>query len=72
METPWGYFPELTKSILVVAPQNGARAEEFFWGIGISVVTGSHYLGGFIGNQDVDTTWLDEKVQGLARLVSTL
>ena len=36
------------------------------------MVTISHYLGGFISEQDSDTTWLDKKVQGWAELVSTL
>ena len=70
--TPWGYFPEPTKNILVVAPQNLAKSEEFFWGIGILVVTGNHYLGSFIGNGDADTTWLYEKVQGWEGLMRTL
>ena len=46
---PRGYFPEPTKSILVVAPQNVARAEWFFRGMGLKVVMDSRYLGGFIG-----------------------
>ena len=43
-----GYYPEMTKSILVVAPGNVARAEEHLRGLGIRVVTGHRYLGGFI------------------------
>ena len=35
-----GYYPEPTKSILVVSSGNVARAEEHFQGIGIRVVTG--------------------------------
>ena len=46
---PRGYFPKPTKSILVMAPQNVSWAEEFFRGMGITVVTGNIYLGGFIG-----------------------
>ena len=45
---PSGYLPDPTKSILVVAPRNVARAEEFFRGMGLQIVTGSWYLGGFI------------------------
>ena len=40
-----GYYPEPTKIILVVAPGNVARPEEFFRGMGIQVVTGHRYLG---------------------------
>ena len=49
---PRGYLPEPTKSILFVAPKNLARAEEFLRGMGLKVVTGSRYLGGFIGEVD--------------------
>ena len=45
--TRW-YYPEPTKSILVVAKRNVPRAKEYFRGMGIQVVTGSIYLGGFI------------------------
>ena len=45
-----GYYPEPTKSILFVSPGNVARVEEHFWGLGITVVTGHQYLGGFIGD----------------------
>ena len=43
-----GYYPEPTKSILVMAPGNVNRAEEHFRGLGIQVVTGHRYLGGFL------------------------
>ena len=43
-----GYYPEPTKSSLVVALGNVARAEDFFQGMGIRAVTGKGYLGGFI------------------------
>ena len=49
-----GYYPEPTKSILVVAPGNAARAEEHFWGIGNRVVTGHRYLGGYIGDREAE------------------
>ena len=45
-----GYYPEPTKSILVVAPGNVTWAEEHFRGLGIRVVTGHQYLGGVIGD----------------------
>ena len=43
-----GYYPEPTKSILVVALGNVARAEDYSWGLGRKVVTGHCYLGGYI------------------------
>ena len=57
---------------MVVDLWNLARAEELFWGVVITVVTGSRYLGGLIGERDVETMWLDERVKGLADLVRTL
>ena len=49
-----GYYPEPTKSILVRAPGNVAQAEEHFCGLGIRVVTGHRYLGGFLGEVAVE------------------
>ena len=37
----WGYYPDPTKSILVMAPRNVARTEEHFRGLGIRVVKGN-------------------------------
>ena len=51
---PRVYFPEPTKIILVVAPQNVAREEEFFCGLGIKLVTGNRYIGGFIGKSEAE------------------
>ena len=48
-EPTQGYFTEPTKSILVVAERNVPRAKEYFRGMGIKIVTGSQYLGGFVG-----------------------
>ena len=69
---PRGYFLEPTNIILVVSPWNVASAEEFFRVVGLTVVTGSRYFGGFIGDRDADTTWLYEKVQGWTELLRTL
>ena len=59
-----GYYPETTKSILVVAPGNVAWAEEHFRGLGIWVVTGHRYLGGFIGDAYAEREWLRDKIRG--------
>ena len=67
-----GYLPESTKSILVVAPRNEARAEEFFRGMGVKIVTGSWYLGVFVGDKAAEDSWLVEKVQDWAESVKTL
>ena len=43
-----GYFPELTKSILVVKPAMVERAKTHFNHLGFTILTGTRYLGGFI------------------------
>ena len=49
-----------------------ASLEEFFRGMVMKIVTGSHYLGGFIGERSDKDRWLAEKVQGWTELVKTL
>ena len=47
---PQGYFQETTNSILILSPRNVAKVEELFWGMVLKVVTGSLYIGCFIGD----------------------
>ena len=63
-EPPRGYFPELTKIILVFSPWNTLSVEEYFRGMGVSVVTGNCYLRGFIGDPVTEKAWLDENIKG--------
>ena len=67
-----GYYSEPTKSILVVALGDVARAEEHFRGIGIRVMTGHRYLGGFIVDADAERGWLREKIRGWTESVKLL
>ena len=67
-----GYFPDPTKSIFVVSEQNVPRAKEYFRGMGVQVVTGSRYLGGFIGERETEDQWIQAKVEGWAESVLTL
>ena len=62
--TLWGYLPDTTKSILVVSPWNVPQAEELFCVYGLEIVTGSRYLGGFMGMESAKDWWIDEKVEG--------
>ena len=55
-----------------MAPGNVARAEEFFRGMGIQVVMGHRYLGGFIGDKEAKERWLGDKITGWAESVETL
>ena len=69
---PRGYFLDPTKSILVMAPRNVARAEEFFRRMVPKVVTRSWYLGGFIRDGAAENSWLARKVEEWAESVETL
>ena len=55
-----------------MAPGNVARAEEHFQVLGIRVVTGHRYLGGFIGDADAEMGWLWEKIRGWTESVKLL
>ena len=56
----------------MVSEQNVPRAKEYFHGMGVQVVTGSRYLGGFIGEQETEEQWIKAKVEGWAESVKTL
>ena len=52
-------------------PRNLAWVEEFFWGMGIKVVTGHIYLGGLIGDIEAEKLWLSRKVTAWVESVDT-
>jgi hypothetical protein len=57
-----GYFPEPSKSILVIVHEhNKEAAKNTFKDLGFTVVTGSRYLGGFIGEAPNQLSWIKEK-----------
>ena len=60
----FGYFPEPTKSILVVREQNFAAAVAYFADLKFQVVRGKRHLGGFIGEREARDAWIGEKVDG--------
>ena len=57
-----GYFPEPTKSILVVQPANVERAKATFAHLGFTIVTGARYLGGHVGTDESRDEWVRGKV----------
>ena len=67
-----GYYPDPTRIILVVALVNVARVEEFFRGLGIKVVMGHRYLGGYIRDKEAEGRWLAENITGWEDSVETL
>jgi hypothetical protein len=58
-----GYFPEPSKSILIVQEHNKEAAEEYFKDFGFFVITGSRYHGGFIGEAPNQLSWIQEKTE---------
>ena len=69
---PRGYFPDPTKSILVVPPRNVPREDEFFREMGAKIVTGSRYLGGLVGDGTAEEICLEEKGKVWAESAKTL
>ena len=55
---------EPTKIILVIYWDNFHQDQTFFQGMGLKLVTGSRYLGGFIEGGMTESTWLGDKVRG--------
>jgi hypothetical protein len=56
----FGYFPEPSKSILIVPELNVARAEISLEGLEFQITTGSRSLGGFIGEDPSCLFWTAE------------
>jgi hypothetical protein len=61
-----GYFPEPSKSILIVLENNREKAESEFRDLKLQVTNGSRYLGGFIGDSAAQQAWI-KKIPRLAR-----
>ena len=58
----YGYFPEPSKTVLVVRSSDLERANDLFHDLGVSVVTGSQFLGGFVGEQSLAADFVSNKV----------
>ena len=57
-----GYFPEPTKSTLVVKPAMVECAKAHFDHMNFIVVTGTRYLSGFIGSRSNEPSHIRQKV----------
>ncbi len=68
----YGYFPELSKSVLVVSQCNFEAAKLAFADLGFEVTTGHRYLGGFIADKDALTAWIQGKTHTWAEAVKEL
>ena len=58
----YGYFPEPTKSVVVVASKYVEIAKSAFQNVGVKVVTGHRFLGGVVGEREFCVQFVREKV----------
>ena len=68
----YGYTPQPHKCILVTSDRNLSSAKSKFERNGMKVVTGSRYLGGFIGSPTLRSNWLREKASFWEKSVKTM
>jgi hypothetical protein len=59
----YGYYPEPTKSNLVVKEGLEEEARAIFEGTGVNIVSASKFLGGFVGKDSVVREFMGEKIQ---------
>ena len=53
-------------------PRKVPRVEAFFRGYRLQIVTGRHYLRGFVGSKAAQDIWLGEQVEGWRDSVATV
>ena len=70
MGSPNGYFPDLTKSILVISVHNLMQAERFFRGKGLTIVMGVQYH--YIGGAAPQSQCLGDKVEYWAVIIRVM
>jgi hypothetical protein len=63
----YGYHPESSKSIVVVVRHNLERGKVYF-----SDLTGSRYLGGFVGEDEDRDEWLESKIATWVDIIKQL
>ena len=67
-----GYYNEVSKMVLIVAPQFVEQAKEAFVGFGVEILTGHRILGGFIGSGSEKSNWLQKKVDFWVKSVNKI
>ena len=68
----YGYHPEPSKTVLIVGPSDVQRAFALFSDLGIRVVSGGRFLGGFIGESNLAAEFVSSKVQLWSRCIRKL
>ena len=61
----YGYYPELDKRYIVVAPNFVEHAKQLFFSYGaqVTVVEGNRVLGGFVGSKSTGDEWATMKIK---------
>ncbi len=72
MGPAFGYFPEPTKSVLVVDEADVPAAKDLFGDIGVHVTTSHRLLGGHIGSDEGKEQYVRQKVEFWAESVTRL
>ena len=68
----FGYHPEPSKSVVVVSEKFVSEAKQIFEGSGVTIATGSRFLGGFVGSRKEQESFLLKKVEGWENCVQRL
>ena len=68
----YGYFPEPSKTVLVVASSDLERVSDLFCDLGVSVVTGSRFLAGFVGERSLVADFVSSKVRMWCECIQSL
>ena len=61
----FGYFPEPSKTVLVVDTSYETEATSMFGSLGIKVVLGQRFLGSFVGDHHSTEAFINQKVQSV-------
>ena len=67
-----GYFPEASKTVMVVGSSDLERASDLFRDLGVSVVTGSRFLGGLMGERSLAADFVSNKVMVWCECIQSL
>ena len=68
----YGYHPEPSKTVLIVGPSYVQEASALFGDLGIRVVSGGCFLGGYICESGLTADFVSNKVQLWSRCVQHL
>ena len=72
MGPKYGYFPEARKSVLVVGEKDFSLAEEVIGSLGVKIVTGHRFLGGFVGSSELRNEYVKTKIDTWIKSIGIL